>query len=129
MTKTLYIIRGLPGSGKTTLGKTIAGTYCYAADDYFDLFHDGEFVPSKIKSAHKHCHLMVETALSDDVPFVAVTNTFTQEWEFEQYIALAERYGYTVHSIIVENRHGNKSVHEVPEGTVQKMRNRFKVKL
>ena len=129
MIKILYIIRGLPGSGKTTLGKSIAGTYCYAADDYFDLFHDGEFVPSKLKAAHNHCHLMVETALSDDVPFVAVANTFTCEWEMKSYLDLAQKYGYTVYSIVVENRNNTKSIHDVPEETVEKMRKRFEIKL
>jgi hypothetical protein len=34
---------------------------------------------------------------------------------------------YTV--MTVENYHGNKSVHNVPEETMQKMRNRFQINL
>jgi malonyl CoA-acyl carrier protein transacylase len=56
-------------------------------------------------------------------------NTFTREWEFEDYIKLAKQNGYRVHSIIVENRHDGKSVHGVPDETIQKMKDRFEVKL
>jgi len=34
-----------------------------------------------------------------------------------------------VASIIVENRHGGKNVHGVPEDKVEIMRNRFEIKL
>jgi hypothetical protein len=60
---------------------------------------------------------------------VAVSNTFTQEWEMETYYKLAEQYGYTVYSLIVENRHGGVNEHGVPEETIEKMRNRFEIKL
>ena len=36
-------------------------------------------------------------------PEIVVSNTFTQEWEMEQYFKLAEEYGYMVFTIIVEN--------------------------
>ena len=45
------------------------------------------------------------------------------------YYELAEKYGYAVFSLIVENRHGGKNVHNVPEETLEKMRNRFEIKL
>jgi hypothetical protein len=47
----------------------------------------------------------------------------------EPYLKLAEKYDYKVVSLIVENRHGNKSVHNVPDETMEKMRNRFEIKL
>lgn len=127
--KNLYIVRGLPGSGKSTLGNILAFAYCFAADDFFDQFYEGKFVPSELHNAHSFCRANVEDSMVDNVTHIAVTNTFTEEWEMETYFDLAEKYDYTVHSIIVENRHGNKSTHNVPEGTVNKMRKRFEVKL
>ena len=47
----------------------------------------------------------------------------------KDYFDLASTYGYRVVSLIVENRHGSKNVHNVPEETLEKMRNRFEVKL
>lgn len=62
-------------------------------------------------------------------PTIAVANTFTQEWEMQPYLDLAKEHGYTVHTIIVENRHGNESIHNVPKATVEKMKKRFEIKL
>jgi predicted kinase len=62
-------------------------------------------------------------------PEIIVSNTFTQEWEMKPYIDLANQYGYTIFTIIVENRHGNSSVHNVPEETMVKMKDRFEIKL
>ena len=45
------------------------------------------------------------------------------------YFDLAEKYGYTVTTLIVESRHDNKNDHNVPVETVNKMRNRFSIKL
>jgi len=58
-----------------------------------------------------------------------VANTFTTDKEIKPYKELAERYGYMLMSIIVENRHGNKSIHGVPEETMEAMEKRFTVKL
>jgi hypothetical protein len=60
---------------------------------------------------------------------IVVSNTFTQEWEMQSYFDMANEYGYKVFSIIVENRHGSQSVHNVPEETLIKMKNRFSIKL
>lgn len=35
MTKTLYILRGLPGTGKSTLAQLMRGCVAIAADEYF----------------------------------------------------------------------------------------------
>lgn len=64
-----------------------------------------------------------------NVSRIAVSNTFTQEWEMEPYFEMAKKYGYKVFTMIVENRHGNKSVHDVPEDKVEQMKNRFEFKL
>jgi phenolic acid decarboxylase len=60
---------------------------------------------------------------------VVVSNTFTQEWEMEPYYKMAKKYGYQVHSFIVENRHGGVNEHNVPEDKLQQMKDRFQVKL
>ena len=60
---------------------------------------------------------------------IAVSNTFTQEWEMEVYFKLAKQYGYTVFTVIVENRHGGVNQHGVPEDKIQIMKDRFEIKL
>lgn len=128
--KTLILLRGLPGAGKSTFAKSL-GCPVFEADQYFIDLETGEykFDASKIKVAHNWCKLLVEHSMEDEVDKIAVSNTFTQEWEMDAYYELAKKYNYQVHSLIVENRHGNKSIHDVPEETIKKMKNRFEIRL
>ena len=131
--KELILLRGLPGSGKSAVAELIgakgAGYAHYEADMYF--MKDGEykFNPAEIKLAHNWCMIQTEKAMADDTSIIIVSNTFTQEWEMEDYYKLAETYGYRVHSIIVENRHGGVNQHGVPQDKLDIMKNRFEVKL
>jgi predicted kinase len=129
MEKVLYIVRGIPGSGKSTLAKQLTSNV-FEADHYF-YDNDGNynFIPSEIKEAHKECQQFVGLAMMSSIPKIAVSNTFTQEWEMQPYFDLAKKYGYTVFTIIVENRHGGKNVHNVPENVIESMKNRFEYKL
>ena len=42
---------------------------------------------------------------------------------------MAERYNYRIHTVIVENRHGNQNIHDVPEDKLKSMRSRFVIEL
>ena len=87
------------------------------------------FVPSEIKEAHKECQEFVGHAMTSGIKKIAVSNTFTQEREMEPYFKLAKEHGYTVFSIVVENRHGGVNQHGVPEDKLEQMKNRFEFKL
>ena len=136
--KTLYIVRGLPGSGKSTFAKKLVGhdfLVC-EADKYFtDAEGNYNFDVTKLKDAHKWCHDRVETYMKDSLVNnqfyreIAVSNTFTQEWEMKPYYLLAEKYGYKIFCVIVENRHGGTNLHDVPKDKLEIMRNRFEFKL
>ena len=130
MNKILYIVRGLPGSGKSTLAKSIGAKEHYEADMFF--IDDGgnyKFDPAKIKMAHSWCQDLVMMAMKREEPKVVVSNTFTQEWEMTPYYELAEKYGYAVFSIIVENRHEGQNIHNVPTDKLEQMKNRFNIRL
>jgi predicted kinase len=132
MMKTLILLRGLPGSGKSTLAKSlVTKDYCHKeADMYFvDEFGNYKFEPSKIKDAHKWCKEETEFLMKYEHSPIVVSNTFTQEWEMEDYNKLAEKYGYRVFSLIVENRHGGVNEHGVPDDKLQQMKNRFQISL
>jgi predicted kinase len=136
--KTLFIVRGVPGSGKSTFAHAIWNNYAICeADQYFIDKETGEykFNPDELKNAHQWCRDEVETKMKDNqanpqyYPEIVVSNTFTQEWEMEPYFKLAEKYGYKVFSFIVENRHGGVNTHGVPEDKIQVMKDRFQIKL
>ena len=131
--KTLYIVRGVPGSGKSTFAKSLGGTH-FEADMFF--MKDGEykFDMSKIKEAHNWCQDSVNTAMIMNNTAglnetIVVSNTFTQEWEMKPYFEMAELHEYRVFSIILENRHGGVNEHNVPEDKIEQMKNRFEVVL
>jgi predicted kinase len=128
--KTLYIVRGIPGSGKSTFAQSL-DCPVFEADQYFIDSETGEykFDGSKIKLAHNWCKLRVEQSMEDSSQKIAVSNTFTQEWEMDAYYELAKQYGYRVFSLIVENRHEGVNEHGVPEDKLELMKNRFEVKL
>ena len=46
---------------------------------------------------------------------IIVSNTSTTQKELAPYQDLAEEYEYQVVSLVVENRHGNNSIHNVPQ--------------
>jgi predicted kinase len=134
MEKILYIVRGIPGSGKSTFAKTLGGKHIEADQYFVDGDGNYNFDGSKIKLAHEYCRLKTKAwmeinkdQVSEDK--IVVSNTFTQEWEMESYFELAKEFGYSVFTIVVENRHGGTNVHNVPEDKIEQMKNRFSIKL
>ena len=131
--KVLYLLRGLPGAGKSTLAKSIGAIY-FEADMFFMEGNEYKFNPLKLKDAHAWCQNQVRISMKNanggmTPTRIAVANTFTQEWEMDSYYKLAEEFGFTVFSMIVENRHGGVNTHNVPEDVLESMKNRFEVKL
>jgi predicted kinase len=132
----LILLRGVPGSGKTTLGKTILK--CIASDDPDVISADDFFVDkngnynfdgSKLKLAHEQSIQRCSEKMKNKFTRIVVANTFTQKWEMERYYEMAERYNYRVFSVIVENRHGSDNVHGVSKEKVTEMTNRFEISL
>lgn len=126
----ICLVRGLPGSGKSTfVEKTLTGFTQIEADQYFiDELGNYNFNSMKLKEAHEWCYNRTEENMKLG-QLIAVSNTFTQEWEMKEYYELASKYNYTIISIIIENRHNGVSIHDVNEETLDRMENRFSIKL
>jgi len=132
--KNLYLVRGVPGAGKSTFAKNLGCTH-FETDTFFMVDGEYKFDPSKLKEAHGWCLDQVELAMIQnhtgavDYSDIVVSNTFTQEWEMDPYFRLAESWGYRVFSIIVENRHNGINQHNVPDEKRVIMKERFEIKL
>ena len=133
MEKILILFRGVPGAGKTSLCASL-GIKPMSADMYFETMDDNgdliyRFDPTRLKEAHAWCQKHTGISMEMGVSPVGVANTFTQEWEMQSYFELAEKWGYKVFTVIVENRHGNSNIHGVPGDKVQVMKDRFEISL
>lgn len=131
--KSLYLVRGLPGAGKTTFAKELGnsiGAFTFEADHYFE-DDEGNYHwdASKVHLAHEWCQHKARHIMSLMHSPLVISNTFTTEKEMQPYLDMAKQFGYKITTLIIENRHGNESVHNVPSSTMDKMRNRFSVKL
>ena len=119
---TLHLVRGLPGSGKTTWVKKTFDCLHLEADMYH--ITDGEYKweGPKVKKAHTWCKGIAEVALMNGMD-VVVSNTFTQLWELQPYLDMAIFYKTEAIVYKMTGQYGN--VHNVPDEVIAKMSARW----
>ncbi len=79
--------------------------------------------------AYKQCEEQTEQSMQHGISKIIVHNTFTLDWEPEPYFKLAAKYSYALFVVTVENYHGKDNVHNVSKEQLQKMAEKYKVKL
>jgi tRNA uridine 5-carbamoylmethylation protein Kti12 len=123
--KKLLIVRGLPGSGKSTFSKRLEKEYGFVhleSDMFFsNKFGEFEYDKSKLSDAHEWCRLETKSQLLEND--VVVSNTFTTWAEIEPYAKLAKKFRANFAIICCEGNYG--SIHNVPEDIIENMRSRF----
>ena len=121
----LVLIRGLPGSGKSTMAKALqqAGFEWFEADSYH-LNDEGDYCysPANVRAAHEWCQRETFKALANGKR-VVVSNTFTRRFEMEPYFEMAKTFG--IEPNILEATGNWPNVHGVPAEVVEKMRQRW----
>lgn len=128
----VFILRGVPGAGKSTLTDSLRGkgsSVVCEADDFFVQGGVYKFDPTLLQQAHSYCYGKFLNAVAQNVDTIIVSNTFTQKWEFQKYLDFAKAQGIHTTVLVVENYHGGKNTHGVPEEKVQQMADRFTIQL
>ena len=125
----LWIVRGAPGSGKSTKAREIIkenlGTLHFEADMFFyDKDGNYHFDARDLPHAHKWCEDMVKKTIRDGRSTV-VSNTFTKKWEYEKYINIAEDAGIPYEIIVMTGEYDN--IHGVPSVVVERMKREFEI--
>jgi predicted kinase len=120
----LYLIRGLPGSGKSTFADILPASNHEADTFFYDEDCHYVFDATKLSEAHAACQQGVKEDMENGINAISVANTFSRQWELEPYRALAKDYGYDITEITMTGKlFGNH--HGVPEETINKMRDRW----
>lgn len=137
--KQVFILRGLPGSGKTHYAHNLADELVAgdesqylicATDDYFydqsDEYHFDKF---KLPQYHNLNLARFINALSQGLPLVIVDNTNIKKWEFIAYAQASTALGYQVKEVVVgeikdkslQHLYARRNTHGVALKTISKM--------
>ncbi|XP_027754098.1 NEDD4-binding protein 2-like 2 [Empidonax traillii] len=98
--KFLLILRGLPGSGKSTLSRILLGQSCdgvvLSTDDYFRQWDGYTYNAAQLGDAHEWNQKRAKQAMEQGRSPVIIDNTNTQAWEMKPYVEVALEKGYRV---------------------------------
>jgi len=135
--KALIIVRGVPGSGKSTFANLILDRiHClskihprmktvdhFEADQFFyKKYGKYEWKKEELSLAHAWCHLSTECSMMRE-NHVIVSNTFVKNDHIEPYIELAKKFGYNW--VVVRATGKFDNVHNVPAEVVKRMENQI----
>jgi predicted kinase len=113
----LILIRGQPGSGKTTKAKTYQnqGYQHFEADMFYEVDGQYQFVEERLPEAHAWCLQQTRDALAAG-EHVVVANVFATIEDVTPYTELGFDYQ------IIEATRKGKSVHPVPAAVLKRMK-------
>lgn len=127
---TVILLRGIPGSGKSTYAKKHYPDATVCSADNFFVQKDGtyKFRAELLGRAHEQCHQKFKQALRDKVRTIVVDNTNTKLREYKWYLQDARNYGYDVIFVRLDTPvdvAASRNAHGVPLDAVQRMADRM----
>ena len=131
--RTVVILRGVPGAGKSTYARRtfptakVVSTDAHhtlrflsptAVEDVWRLRACYEYSSSLVEAAYSWCFLEFLTSLLQEVPLVVVDNASIAAWEIAPYVLAGRAFGYAVEIVtltcpvdvaVARNVHGTEA--------------------
>jgi hypothetical protein len=130
---TVFILRSRSGGGKSFTAEKLSrlpNSLIICADDYFMVDGEYRFNSQYLHAAHKECQIKFFNALNNKTAEnIIVANTNAKKSDFEYYEQTARTFGADVIFMVIENRHGGKNQHFVPENTLDRQENNIRLSL
>ncbi|NXC38806.1 N4BP2 protein, partial [Penelope pileata] len=96
----LVLLRGVPGSGKSYLARTLLednpGGVILSTDDYFNKHGQYHYDPDCLGEAHDWNRKRAKEAFEMRISPIIIDNTNIQAWEMKPYVTLAQQFKYKV---------------------------------
>jgi predicted kinase len=125
--KFAYIMRGLPGSGKSTVAKQLVanGGVIHSTDDYFLSCGKYTFDPNHIVEYHRMNLEAFRESLRQGKSVVVCDNTNVKWQHFEPYVKAAQDAGYVISLVTLPHPAPEvaalRTVHKVPVQAIRRM--------
>jgi len=127
--KTLLILRGLPGAGKSTLAKHLLLHSVNAKELSLDLFIEQfGYHETMMKEWSNELKEKCEFYMQNEVELIIYHGVNAQGWSYTPFLDMAKEHDYTAFVLIVENFHGGIN-ESVPVLKWNKMQEKFKIHL
>lgn len=123
----VLLVRGLPGSGKSTFIKTLPVALVCSPDLYFYQSGTYHFDKHKIGHAHSFCRVAFAKGLYEGLSPIVLDYPFIERWQYEDYEWTARLAGYElsiiemVHSEELLPLFAERNVHGVPLSIIKGM--------
>ncbi|KAE8627328.1 hypothetical protein XENTR_v10006945 [Xenopus tropicalis] len=132
----LVLLRGLPGSGKTTLARFLLNLnpngFVFSTDDYFCQKDGYTYDVKLLGDAHNWNQCRARRAMDDGRSPIIIDNTNIQGWEMKPYVQMAIERGYFVDFVEPDNwwkldplELAKRNTHRVPQEKISQMLERY----
>ncbi len=129
--KVAYILRGIPGSGKTTLAKILAEPegVIHSTDDYFYQGGVYRFQPERLPEFHEKNFAAFVNSLRAEIPIVVCDNVNREHRDYRRYVYAAREHGYRAAIVFLPHPSPDeataRTVHAVPIQTILRIIERW----
>ncbi|KAJ8716572.1 hypothetical protein PYW07_003199 [Mythimna separata] len=142
--RTLILMRGVPGSGKSYLARQLVDmmvgaspnnykTHILTTDDYFMVRGQYQYDKYKLSDAHSWNHNRARNAITSGLSPVIIDNTNIELWEMEPYLKEGVKNGYIIQVVEAKtpwakkaSQLARKNVHNVPMVNIKRMLDNYR---